>query len=171
MSATLPRRRLGSAVFPSPVVMLSIIAVFMAAVAFMATGNAEPTEREVIPAAQPQPEPAAEPAAPAPTTKKPKPKPTPPAVKRGQVFVEVYNNSNISGLAGRVAERTNGAGWQVVGSDNWVGTIPSTTVYYPPRLKRAGKLLALDLGIERTKTAVDPMRRDRLTLILTGELR
>ena len=168
MSSSLPPRRPRSAVFPSPVVMLSIIAVFMAAVAFMATRNAEPTEREVIPAAQPQA--TATPAAP--LTKKPtaKPKPTPPAIKRGKVYVEVYNNSNIRGLAGRVAERATGAGWQVVGSDNWVGTIPTTTVYYPPRLKRAGELLALDLGIDRTNTAVDPMRSDRLTLILTGEL-
>ena len=167
MSAALPPRRPRSPVFPSPVVMLSIIAVFMAAVVFMATRNAEPTEREVIPAAQPA---ASAPVA-KPVAKPPKAKPAPPAIKRGKVYVEVYNNSNIAGLAGRVAERTSGAGWQVVGSDNWIGTIDSSTVYYPPRLKRAGKLLALDLGIKRTKTAVDPMRSDRLTVILTGELR
>ena len=167
MSAALPPRRPRSAVFPSPVVMLSILAVFMAGVAFMATRNAEPTEREVIPAAQP--EVTATPTA-APTKKPKKQKKPPPPIQRGKVYVEVYNNSNISGLAGRVAERTSGAGWQVVGSDNWVGTIPSTTVYFPPRLKKEGELLALDLGIKRTNTAVDPMRRDRLTVILTGEL-
>ena len=48
--------------------------------------------------------------------------------------------------------------------------MPATTVYYPKRLKRAAKKLALDLGIQRTALAVDPMRRDRLTLILTGPL-
>ncbi len=170
-----PPRRRGradrSAVFPSPVVMLSIIAVFMAGVAFVATRNPEPTEREVTPVVQPETSPTPQDRATRkptakPTKKKPKSKP----VQRGSIYVEVYNNSNISGLAGRVAESTSAAGWQVVGSDNWVGTIPSSTVYYPTRLKKAGRLLALDLGIERTKVAVDPMRRDRLTVILTGEL-
>ena len=69
-----------------------------------------------------------------------------------------------------MGERAGGMGWQVVGTDNWYGTIPATTVYYPPKLKAAGKLLALDLGIKRTAPAVDPMRLDRLTLILTGPL-
>ena len=58
----------------------------------------------------------------------------------------------------------------MVGSDNWYGTIPASTVYYPKRLAKAGKLLALDLGIQRTAPAVDPMRLDRLTVILTGPL-
>ena len=56
----------------------------------------------------------------------------------------------------------------MVGSDNWYGTIPASTVYYPKRMAKAGELLALDLGIQRTAPAVDPMRLDRLTVILTG---
>jgi hypothetical protein len=88
----------------------------------------------------------------------------------GKVYVEVYNNSNVTGLAGRVADRAAGIGWKVVGSDNWYGTVPGTTVYYPKRLKKAAKTLALDLGIRRTALAVDPMRRDRLTVILTAPL-
>jgi len=157
-------------VFPSPVVMLSIIAVAMAAVAFVATRGSEPTEREVTTISRTDPTPAP---TPAPTTTAPgsKPKkPEKPAIKRGSIYVEVYNNSSITGLAGRVATRTGEAGWQVVGSDNWYGTVPASTVYYPQRLAAAAKLLALDLGIERTAPAVDPMRLDRLTVILTGEL-
>lgn len=154
-------------VLPSPLVMLSIIAVAMAAIAFVATRGGEPTEREITPAARES----AEPSATAEPTKKPKPtKPPAPAIQRGKVYVEVYNNSAVTGLAGRVAQRAGDAGWQVVGADNWYGTIPSTTVYYPAKLERAAKLLALDLGVERTAPAVAPMRMDRLTLILTGEL-
>ena len=82
----------------------------------------------------------------------------------------MFNNSSISGLAGRVAAQAADAGWQVVGSDNWYGTIPSSTVYFPPRLAKAGHQLALDLGIRRTLRAVSPMRLDRLTVILTGPL-
>lgn len=154
------------AVYPSPVVILSVIAVAMAGIAFVATRGAEPTEREVSTVAQDQPSQTPSPTA----TAKPKPKPKPPAVQRGEVYVEVYNNSGVSGLAGRVADRAADIGWQVVGSDNWYGTIPATTVYYPQRLERAAKTLALDLGIRRTAPAVDPMRRDRLTVILTEPL-
>jgi hypothetical protein len=154
-------------VLPSPLVMLSVIAVAMAAIAFGATRGGEPTEREITPAARDAATPSATPSA------EPKPKKTKepaPAVERGEVIVEVYNNSAVTGLASRVATRATGAGWQVVGTDNWYGTITATTVYFPPRLERAAKLLALDLGVDRTAEAVAPMRMDRLTLILTGEL-
>jgi hypothetical protein len=152
-------------VFPSPVVILSILAVTMAGVAWVATRHPDPTERQVMPAAQHSP------SARHSTYHQPKPthtKPTGPKVDRGKVVVEVFNNSSISGLAGRVASQAAHVGWQVVGSDNWYGTIPASTVYFPPRLKAAGHLLALDLGIRRTMPAVAPMRFDRLTVILTG---
>ncbi len=157
------------AVYPSPVVALSIVAVAMAGIAFVATWGADPTEREITRVTStPQPEPRR-----TATSQKPAkpPKPREPAVRRAAVYVEVYNNSNVSGLAGRVADRATDAGWQVVGSDNWYGTITSSTVYHPKRLAEAARLLALDLGIKRTALAVDPMRLDRLTVILTGELR
>jgi hypothetical protein len=63
-----------------------------------------------------------------------------------------------------------GAGWKVVGTDNWYGSIPASTVYYPPRLKGQAKLLADEVGATRIRPAVEPMRFDRLTLILTGDL-
>ncbi|MEZ5097124.1 MAG: LytR C-terminal domain-containing protein [Nocardioides sp.] len=143
--------------------IVSIVAVAMAAVAFVATRHQAPTEREITPAAKSSVQPS--PVLPSST-----PEPIKPQVRRDRVYVEVYNNSQVSGLAARVAARAEQAGWQVVGSDNWYGTIPGSTVYYPRRLAAAGRLLALDLGIRRVQPAVDPMRRDRLTVILTGEL-
>jgi hypothetical protein len=157
-------------VLPSPLVMLSVIAVAMAAIAFVATRGGEPTEREITPAARDAASPSATPSADEKSEKPEKTEKPQPAVERGEVIVEVYNNSAVTGLASRVATRATGAGWQVVGTDNWYGTIPSTTVYFPPRLEQAAKMLALDLGVDRTATAVAPMRMDRLTLILTGEL-
>jgi hypothetical protein len=156
-------------VFPSPVVILSILAVAMAGVAWVATRHHEPTERLVTSSSHQTPT----------SHHRPYHKPSPkhhrqpaakPTVDRSKVIVQVFNNSHISGLAGRVAGRATNAGWQVVGSDNWYGTIPTSTVYYPARLKAAGRLLALDLGIRRTMPAVGAMRLDRLTVILTGEL-
>jgi hypothetical protein len=152
-------------VFPSPVVILSVLAVAMAGIAFVATQDSEPTERQISTVSEP--EPSATPTAAETTTP---PKPAKPDVDRSKIYVVVFNNSNESGLAGQVAADASRIGWQVVGSDNWYGTIPASTVYYPKRLARAGKLLALDLGIQRTAPAVDPMRLDRLTVILTGPL-
>jgi hypothetical protein len=153
-------------VFPSPVMILSIVAVAMAGIAWVATRHHEPSERLVTPAAQHSP------------TSHPSTYTPPkhhhiakkPAFDRSKVVVEVFNNSAVTGLAGRVATQAAHLGWQVVGSDNWYGTIPASTVYYPPRLAKAGHQLALDLGIHRTMPAVSPMRLDRLTVILTGPL-
>jgi hypothetical protein len=105
--------------------------------------------------------------APQPVIEKKKPKK--PVVRRGETYVEVYNNSGISGLAGSTASRAQGAGWQVVGSDNWYGTIPASTVYYPERLAAHAKVLGRDLGISRVAPAIAPMRFDRLTVILTTD--
>jgi hypothetical protein len=155
-------------VFPSPVVMLSVIAVAMAGVAYVATQGQEPTEREVTTVSRPAPE--ASPSASPAQKKAKKPKKAEPVVKRGQVYVEVYNNSGITGLAGRVGAKASSAGWQVVGADNWYGTIPASTVYFPPRLRAAAEVLALDLGIRRLQPAIEgPMRLDRLTVVLTAD--
>lgn len=169
MRFLMPVRDERGLVFPSPVVLLSIIAVAMAGIAFVATRGGEPDERQVAitsrdtPAAV-SPSATAAPAAPVPTTK------AKPPVRRAKVYVEVYNNSGIKGLAGSVATKVGNAGWQVVGADNWYGSIPATTVYFPKRLERQAKQLALDVGIKRTAPSVDPMRQDRLTLILTGPI-
>ena len=154
----------------APVAMLSLAAVVLAGVAFVSTvGDSDTiadTARPVT--ASPSPTPSR-------TTPKrviakdKKPKPEPKAQRRGDVYVEVYNNSGISGLASSTASTIAGAGWQVVGSDNWYGTISASTVYYPDRLEDEAKLLAKDLGIKRMKPAISPMRLDRLTVILTAD--
>ncbi len=157
---------------PSPVVVLSILAIAMAAVAYLATQGAPPTEREVAIVSRDATSPAASPAPQrtARASARPEPKQEEPPVKRGQVFVEVYNNSGVSGLAGQVGGTAAEAGWQVVGTDNWYGSVPSSTVYFPPDLKRAAAQLALDLGVDRAMPLVGGMRDDRLTVVLTGPL-
>ncbi len=82
-------------------------------------------------------------------------------------YVEVYNNSGVSGLAELTAARLQDIGWQVVATDDWYGNIPENTVYYPPDLKDQATELANDLNIRRTWPAVSPMKFDRLTVILT----
>ena len=92
-----------------------------------------------------------------------------PAIRKGAVYVTVFNNSNVKGLAGSTATRAQHAGWNVVGTDNWYGTVDASTVYFAPRLKAAAHALATDLGISRVRPAIAPMRMDRLTVILTGD--
>jgi hypothetical protein len=150
--------------FPSPLVMLSVIAVAMAGFAFVAT-RTDQGNRSLETVSQPETSPTT--SAPPVVVRQPRP----PAVKRNEVNVEVYNNSGVGGLAGRTATKASTVGWNVVGSDNWVGTIPASSVYYGPRLEAAAKLLGKDLGISRIRPAVAPMRPDRLTVILTADYR
>ena len=42
-------------------------------------------------------------------------------------------------------------------------------MYYPPGLQAQAELLAKDVGIDRIRPAVAPMRTDRLTIILSGQ--
>lgn len=166
-------------VLPSPVVLLSVVAVLLAAVAFFATRGDGPAERDVSAtkaAATPSDEPAAgedpgEGSSQDPVeeeTEKPAPKP----VDRAAHSVVVFNNTTIAGLAGRVGETVKDAGWKVAAADNWYGTVPATTVYYPAGKKAAARQLALDLGVARIKPAEtdSDMSSANLTLILTGEL-
>jgi hypothetical protein len=156
----------------SPVAMLSAAAVVLAGVAFLSTGKDEQPRQAAKPVtAVTTPTLSVTPAQKAPTQVVKKKAKKAPEVRRGGTFVEVYNNSGISGLAGRTSRRASGAGWQVVGSDNWYGTIPASTVYYPARLHAQAKLLARDLGIERLRPSIAPMRFDRLTVILTADAR
>jgi hypothetical protein len=145
----------------SSVALLAGATVLLAGVAFVATDrDATRAEHRVVLAGVPAP------LEPKVTLKA---VPVEPVVQRGSVYVSVFNNSNVTGLAAATAGRIASAGWQVVGTDNWYGTIPATTVYYPERLEEAGRMLSKDLGIERVMPAVDPMSMDRLTVILTAD--
>ncbi len=153
-------------VAPSRVMLVAIVGVAIAGASFIATTpHPEQQARVVASDAKPSPTPTPTPSV-APTRKATK---KPAAVRRGDVIVEVFNNSGVTGLAGRTSGTAKSAGWNVVGSDNWYGTIPATTVYYPQRLEAAAKILARDLGIQRMMPAIEPMRFDRLTVILTTD--
>ncbi len=156
--------------FPSPVAILSIVAIAMAGITYVATQGEEPTEREVTTVARPSDRTSEAPDEQKTVEPKQKVHKKPePQVVRGEVYVVVYNNSGITGLAGQYAATAAEVGWQVVGEDNWYGTIPASTVYYPPRLEEAGVMLARDLGVARTQPAVGEMSLDRLTVILTAD--
>ena len=155
-------------VLPTRLLALCISAIAVAALVFVANDpDQAPTKDEATPAVS---KPSSTPTAKAPaTTKAAKPKAK--RIKRADVLVEVFNNTRTKGLAGGVAAKAKTAGWNVVGSDNWYGTIDGSSVYYPPRLKAAARALGRDLGIKKLRPAEDPMRFDRVTVILTDDYR
>jgi hypothetical protein len=165
------------AVLPSPVVILSIVAVALAAITFVVTRGDGPKEKDVTPAATPTTSMAASgtPTADASTSPSASATPTPKprkkrVVHRDQVGVAVFNNTSTPGLAAQVGAKVAQLGWSFVAADNWYGTVPATTVYFPHGMRPAARQLALDLGVQRVMPAdVDSdMSTSHLTLILTG---
>ena len=188
-SGSAARRDERGAVLPSPVVWLSIVAIVVAAIAFVTTRDDKPEEREVTTSSSTPS--ATEGDSSTPATQTPasddetatgsddptgstsateEPKKTKPPVDRADFGVVVFNNTTISGLAGEVLGQVGDIGWQAVAADNWYGTIPATTVYFPPGKRDAAQKLALDLGIQRLVPADPAMSDTNLTVILTGPL-
>ena len=171
------RNELG-VVLPTRLMVFSISVVALAGLVFVATQGSDspdtasptaaaPTASSTYAGPQNQHTDGAEPQV-APT-----PKPVP-VVKRGAYNVVVYNNTNITGLAGKTSTRASRVGWNVLATDNWTGTVDASTVFFGPRMKAAAQLLARDLGITRVKPyikGVNGMRPDRLTVILTSDYR
>lgn len=135
-----------------------------------------PTAESTTPT--PTTQPSSEPTTAPPTTQPPATQPPatqPPATQPTTIPVaqrpaaEIYNNTARKGLADSVASRARQAGWTVAGADNWHGKIAESTVYYPPGMLAAANQLARDIGVGRTKGALDNMKKDRLTVILTSD--
>lgn len=173
------RRDQRGAVLPSPVVWLSIVAVVVAAFAFVATRDSERDEREITTSSASDESSDApttagtegeESSDPTETTTPEEPKKTKPPVVRGEVGVVVFNNTGIAGLASETLAQVQEIGWNGIAADNWYGTIPATTVYFPPGMRDAAQKLALDLGIQRVVPADVGMSETNLTVILTGAL-
>ena len=167
-SAATPSATSAGVVFPSPVVMLSVVAVAMAGIAYVATQGEEPTEREVttVSAAgrrRRAPSPGAADA-------DDEAEEAEPAVSAARsTSRSTTTPASPAWPAGSPAPRPQ-AGWQVVGSDNWYGTIPASTVYFPPRLKAAAPSCWRSTSASAgSRPPIDPMRLDRLTVILTAD--
>ncbi|WP_238174661.1 LytR C-terminal domain-containing protein [Kribbella kalugense] len=128
-----------------------------------------PSESKTPPSVTPSKAPTEPPATTTQPTQPPATQPvTIPAEERPAI--EVYNNTLRKGLADSVAGRARQAGWTVSGSpDNWHGKVATSSVYYPPGMLEAANQLARDLGIGRTTGALDNMKKDRLTVILTSD--
>ncbi len=173
MSLRRSRRNDDGFVLPTRLMVFSVSFVALAGLVFVATqGDEGPDQVTPSSAASSSPTGYAGPQNLRTETPEPTPTPTPkpvPEIVRDDYSLVVFNNTNIRGLAGKTATRAEKAGWTVIGTDNWVGSVDASTVYYGPKLKAAAALLAKDLGIKRIKPFISPMRPDRLTVILTTD--
>ena len=163
------RRNEHGMVLPTRLLALSVSAVAAAVLVYVVNDPDQPnsdratptTATETAPHATGTPSPSVAPSTKASPTAKP--------FKRGKIMVEIFNNTRTKGLAGHTAATATAAGWKVIGTDNWYGTVTTTTVYYPPKLEAAARALGRDLGIHKVRPAEDPMHFDRITVILTDD--
>jgi hypothetical protein len=89
-----------------------------------------------------------------------------------QIPVYVFNQTSITGLAAETANGLESAGWNVVGVDNWIGRVPTDTVYYYPGDRAAAERLSKDFpDIGRVWPASAPMPAGALTVILADTAR
>ena len=92
------------------------------------------------------------------------PSPTPTVEK---VPVIVLNQTGISGLAAKFQKELEAAGWTVSGIDDFVGNVPATTVYFPPDMRPAAKLLMREFPVVgRIRPAFSGISTTQLTVIL-----
>jgi len=180
-------------VMSSVVAVAAVVAVVIGLLVLFGTGGTDgrsagppSTPPPLVPSPSTVPASSSAPTTPPSTTAIPTPKPTTtssstretaptarpttrPTATGPRPSVEIYNNTTQRGLADRVSSRATQAGWKVAGIDNWRGKIAGSTVYYPPGMRDHATALAADLGIGRVKAALDNMKTDRLTVILTSD--
>ena len=85
------------------------------------------------------------------------------------IGVVVLNGSGRSGLGARVAKDLRDAGWTVAAVGNFHGSVPSTTIYYPPGHADDANALAAQLpGSDRIKPRFGNLSQTRLTVVLTA---
>ena len=84
------------------------------------------------------------------------------------VQVVVLNQTSRAGLASHVADALRGDGWTVAAVGNFHGTVPATTVYYPPGEELAAQTAAEDLqATPRIRPRFGNLSTGRLTVVVT----
>jgi len=104
----------------------------------------------------------------APASATPTATPTPTALTAPVV---IFDQTRHRELVVTFRDELRAAGWEVVGTGPWVGTVPATTVYYPPDMEAAANaLMAAFPWIARSRPAFDGLPTDALTVILTNDV-
>jgi hypothetical protein len=173
-----PDATLGRAVLSSALAVLAVVVLVVALLAAFGhavnSGGADPagaaapaTATPTTPGRTGVPSQPAAPQTPANNGKKGEPTESPDAPKVPDIGVVVLNQSSREGLAADVARDLEAAGWRVTDTDNWRGSVPETTVYYPSGFATAAETLAAALNsVDRTRPRQSNMPVGVLTVIL-----
>ena len=189
MNSPTPARRQGAhrsgrglvpAVMPSVLAVVAVAALITSLAvwrgedpaqpqAAAATTSSTPASREALSQAPDTASPTASPSASAtvPVTSAPV-SPAPARSTPRDVQVVVLNQTSRAGLASRVADALRGDGWTVAAVGNFHGTVPATTVYYPPGDELAAQTAAEDLqATPRIRPRFGNLSTSRLTVVVT----
>lgn len=156
------------AVVPLLMVTVAVVAVIVGTMTLLGGpgGEPAPVADPDLPASEPA-EPS-EPAAPetsAPPSETPTTEPEPEPTVDQSLPVTVLNGVGVAGLAGDTAERLTAAGFNVVGSDNFTGEAPPTTVFYATEEQAATADAVIgELGVGVAE--LDPEMGEGLTVVL-----
>ena len=134
-----------------------------------ATTSSTPASREALSQAPDPATPKVSPSAPASDQVTSAPVTTVPARSTlRDVQVVVLNQTSRAGLASHVADVLRGDGWTVAAVGNFHGTVPATTVYYPPGEELAAQTAAEDLqATPRIRPRFGNLSTSRLTVVVT----
>jgi len=92
--------------------------------------------------------------------------PSAPATTNGYLPVNVFNSSDISGLARKTASQLQEQNWTVKTIGNWSGiTVQQSTVFYPADEKDSAVALAAELRVQM-KVATSSMSQSELTYVI-----
>ena len=187
MNSPTPARRQGAhrtgrglvpAVMPSVLAVVAVAALITSLAvwrgqdpvqpqAAAATTRSTPASREALSQAPDTATPKASPSAPATLTSAPVTT-VPARSTLRDVQVVVLNQTSRAGLASQVADALRGGGWTVAAVGNFHGTVPATTVYYPPGDELAAQTAAEDLqATPRIRPRFGNLSTSRLTVVVT----
>lgn len=176
------RRDLSAALLPSLLAIAAVVALIVSLLVWRGEDVSAPsasagTGGPIAPAATAattSSEPSATPSVTkrAATTTSPKPA-TPSAAPTSaaptDLAVVVLNQTSRTGLAAKVADRLRNAGFTVVATGNFRGSVPATTVYFPDGADAVAQQVAEALPTApRTKPRFGSLSSSRLTVVVTG---
>lgn len=167
-------RRDRGVALPSPVAVISIVAILAAAIAFAVTGfggNKTKTIPNAAPTASVTTTSTATSTPTGTASTSPSPTPTAAPIDKKSIHISVWNASSTAGLAKSVLAKVVAAGWTNSAAGDTHIHYSANSIYYPAKYAAAAKQLALDLGITNLSTGDSATPQDRISVVLVGPLK
>lgn len=93
-----------------------------------------------------------------------------PAPEELRTPVGIANQTAVEGLEIQAQERLQQGGWEVAATSGFNGTVPETTVYFPPGMEESAEALSQQFPeIGRVMPTFEGLSQDRLVIILVDD--